>query len=126
MARVRRDEQDHGRDSEPHLRGHEHASPIAPVDHGTDQHRRNDHGQELREPDEPDRGRGVGEPVNLHEERDGRDLAAGLRDELAEPQHPEVARCPQRPEVDGQSPQAAPHAGIVPTVSRLPDRPNES
>ena len=61
------------------------------------------HRPELHEPDRADGGGRSGHPVDLHEQRDRRDLVTGLRDELADPQQPEVARLPQRTDVDGES-----------------------
>ena len=59
-------------------------------------------GTSCTSPISADRERRVRQPVHLDEQRDQRDLAADLRDQLAAPEQPEVARLPQRRDVDGE------------------------
>ncbi len=86
-----RAEQQHRRcEHEPDLRTEQDPAPVANVDLRTEAQRHDHHREELHEADRTDGGRRLRERVNLHEERDQRDLAADLRQHLAGPEQPEI------------------------------------
>ena len=86
------DEQDGRRRHEPELRPDQQAPAVAPVDLRAEAHRHEHHRPELHRADEADRGRRVGQVIDLHEQGDDRELTPDLGDELPRPEQPEIAR----------------------------------
>ena len=92
MAQVRAEQQERGGRHQPDLRAHEQPATIAAVDLRSEADRDKRHRDELRQPDEADRERRARQVVDLDEQRDQGELAADLREQLAPPEEPEVAR----------------------------------
>ena len=100
------------RDREQHPRrhrlaglGHEQEpAPVDAVDERAAEHGDPDERHQLHQTDRTHRERRVGEPVHLDVQGDETHERAGLGDQLAEPQEPEVTRRTERSDVDGDPP----------------------
>ncbi len=103
LAGERTPQQHHRRQHQRELGCDQDPSPVARVDHGPDRERREDHGEHAHQADGTDRSRRPRDAVDLYEQRHRRDLVPGLGDQLPEPQQTEVARLPQRSDVDCQT-----------------------
>ena len=87
-----------------HLRDHQQPAPVHRVDHRTAQQRPGDQREQLGDGHQPDVERRVGQLVHLVRHRHRGQLVAEDGHELAPDQVAEVARPPQRRQVDEQAP----------------------
>ena len=87
------------RDRQQDLRDDEQAAPVDGIGNGSAAQREDEDRYELDDRQQPDRERAVGQLPELERQRHDGDLSAQAVDELAQPQHPELAVAPDRLQV---------------------------